>query len=202
MTALQETVVYDVQDCRIWPMLTDLTTASPTYGTAIDVPGISTVSMDPTITANELKGDGRVMANRARQDAYAFKATYGKVALGVLATILNSQKGIQNEGSGSSEIAGLDVVLPRSTGLFAVRFAITDVDLGLAAVIVTAYKCRMTAGTMVGGASDTYGQPTFDGDCTQPYHNTDPNGTRFVDYTPTLRVALHEAMPDMTSIVA
>lgn len=199
MTALHETIFYDVEDLKVWPMLTDATNASPTYDAAIDVPGVSQVSFDPTITTNTLKGDGRTMASRARLDDFQFKATYGKAAIDVLAAVMAGT--VADEGSGTTEVARLSITLPRATGLFAVRFTITDVDLGLECLCVTAFKCRLSGGTLIGSASDSYGQPTLEGVCTQPYHLTNPAGTRLVDFTPCADIALYETEPDLTDIL-
>jgi hypothetical protein len=201
MAALHETIIYDVEDLIIWPMLTDPANASPTYGSAIDVPGVSAVSMDPTITSNSLKGDGRTMAARSRLDDFAFKATYGKAALGVIDAILGGD-GVADSGSANAEIARSSIVLPKATGVFAVRFVITDVDLGLEALIVTAFKAQLSGGTLIGSGSDAYGQPALEATCVQPNHNVDDSGTMYAagGFTPCVDFALFETLPTVTTL--
>lgn len=190
MTVAHQSILYDVNDLHIWPMLTDTAGASPTYGAAIDVPGVSQVSIDPTITANSLKGDGRTMASRARLDDFAFKATYGEGALAVLDAVLNGDGVVD-----ATHVARSSLVLPRSTGKFAVRFVITDVDLGLAGLVVTAFSAQLSGGTLIAAASDAYAQPTLEATCIQPQHNTNEHGAIFVDFTPCVDFALWDVLP-------
>jgi hypothetical protein len=201
MAALHESIIYDVEDLIIWPMLTDPANSSPTYGSAIDVPGVSAVAMNPTITSNSLKGDGRTMAARSRLDDFAFSATYGKAALEVIDAILGGS-GVNDSGTGDNEVARSSIVLPKATGVFAVRFVITDVDLGLDALIVTAFKAQLSGGTLVGGGSDAYGQPTLEATCVQPNHNVNSEGTMYAaaGYTPTVDFAFFETLPTVTTL--
>lgn len=194
MTVAHESILYDIEDLRIWHMATDASNASPTYSAGVDVPGVSQVSLDPTITANSLKGDGRTMASRARLDDFAFKATYGEAALDVLAVVLSSSV------IDDAHRAHLPIVLPKATGLFAVRFVITDVDLGLDALVVTAFKAQLSGGTLLGSSSDSYSQPALEATCTQPNHDTNPAGTYLTDYTPTVDFALYDTAHNYDAI--
>lgn len=154
MPVSHETVVYDVHDAKVYPMLTDPVNSAPTYGPAIDVPGIASVSTDPNFATAELKGDARVMARKGRVDRINLSATYGKVSIDVLKTIL---------GGTIDDIADVsaDWVLTGDNSLpyFKMAFVISDLDLGLGDLHVTLYKCNLTGGTLINGSTDSFGQP-------------------------------------------
>lgn len=152
-----ETVVYDVHDCKVYPMLTDVAGSAPTYGPGVDVPGIAEVSVEPSFANSELKGDARVMAKKGRVDKMSFSATYGKVALDVLKIITGGTIVDIEDVSAEWFLTG-DNSLP----YFKLEFKISDVDLGLGDLHVTLYKCNLTGGTLLGGSSDEFGQPEME----------------------------------------
>lgn len=172
MTVPAQTALYDVVDCKVFPLLTDLAgSASPTYGAAIDVPGISAFSLDPNIVANELKGDGKVLRTKSRIDKFAVKATYGLLDLNVLATVLGGAITAQ----GASETL-YDFVLSgasASTPDFAIAAEIsdTDTDAGVGDLHVIFYKCKITGGSLLSQSTDSFGQPSMDMDVIGPNAN-------------------------------
>lgn len=154
----RDTVVYDVHDCWVYPLSAD-SGASPTYGTGVDVPGIASVGLDPNIVANVLKGDARVLDRRARIDEFSFSATYSKFSLDVLAVIFGTTVG--DSGSGTGEVADVDIEGGNELPYFGIAFDIEDVDVGLDRLRVITYKTKLSGGTLISGATDAYGQPTF-----------------------------------------
>lgn len=164
MAAPRETVLFDVDDFKVYP-LTDDTGASPVYGTAVDVPGIAEVGLDPNLLTAELKGDGgRVLAKRGKIDRFNFSATYGKLDLDVIETIIAAT--VTDYGTGDAETARARYVAGTQLPDFMAAFQILDVDTGLAAVTVSAYKCQVTGGTLLGQSTDEFGQPTVDFEAT------------------------------------
>lgn len=159
MAIATETILFDVHDCKVWPMLTDSTAASPTYGSAVDVYGISQVGVDPNMVTAELKGDARVIAKKGRLDRVNINATYGKLSLDVLDVILDATVTAGGSGATETETATLrgGVSLP----YFKFAAQIQDVDLGLGDLTVIAYKCQITGGSLVGVQTDQFGQPNF-----------------------------------------
>jgi hypothetical protein len=157
MAAGHESVVFDVQDFKVYPMLTDsASAANPTYGAGVDVPGIAEVSLEPNFVTAELKGDATVIAKKGRVDRMNVSATYGKVSIDVLAVILGGEI---TDGATSAEwlLSGLN-----SLPYFKAAFHINDVELGLGAVNVVLFKAQLTGGTLLGGSSDEFGQPTLE----------------------------------------
>lgn len=156
MAAAHETVVFDVHDFKVYPLLTD-TGASLTYGPAVDVPGIAEVSLEPNFITAELKGDARVIAKKGRVDRCNVSATYGKVSLDVLAVVLGGT--VTNAGSGAAETADWVLKGDNSLPYFKAEFKIADLDTGLGDLHVTLFKAQLTGGTLLGGSSDEFGQP-------------------------------------------
>lgn len=156
MSAGHETVVYDVHDFKVYELLTDSgASAAPTYGAAVDVPGIAEVSLEPNFVTAELKGDATVIAKKGRVDRVQVSATYGKVSIDVLDVILG---GTIDDQAGSAEWLLLGA---NSLPYFKAEFKIADVELGLGSVNVKIFKAQLTGGTLLGGSSDQFGQPTL-----------------------------------------
>lgn len=153
MPTAHESVVYDVHDFKVYALLSDALGASPTYDNAVDVPGIAEVSLDPNLVTAELKGDAKVIAKKGRIDKFNLSATYGKIALDVLAVIIG---GAVTDGTGSAKWSvGGDNSLP----YFKAVFVINDASVGQ--VKVTLYKAQLTGGTLLGQQTEQFGQPTL-----------------------------------------
>lgn len=157
MPLTHETIVYDVHDFKIYPLLTDADGASPTYGAAVDVPGIAEVGLDPNFVTAELKGDARVMARKGRVDRVSISATYGKLSLDVLKVLLGGVVSDTASTAAKWKLAGAN-----SLPYFKAAFKIDDVDTGVGDVHVTVFKGQLTGGTLLGGSSDEFGQPTLE----------------------------------------
>lgn len=152
-----ETVMFDVHDFRVYALLTDVAGASPTYATGVDVPGIAEVGLDPNLVTAELKGDARVIAKRGRIDRFNLSATYGKLDLDVLDVITPAVLTDVTSTRSTARIAS-----PAPLPYFMAQFKIEDVDEGIGTLNVTLWKCLLTGGTMLGGSTDSFGQPTMD----------------------------------------
>jgi hypothetical protein len=91
MPVAHDTVIFDVHDAQVAPMLSDTVGALPTYGSWVDVPGAAEVGFDPNFVTAELKGDARVMAKKGRIDRVNLSITFGMLSLDVLSTIYGTQ---------------------------------------------------------------------------------------------------------------
>jgi hypothetical protein len=164
------TLIYDVEDFKVYPVATDTTAASPTFGTAVDVPGISSVSLDPNIVTAELKGDGgKLIGYKSRADRFSVSATYGHLNLDVLEVIM----GQTSTADGNDFFMNLDTdELPK----FRASFQILDTSDDVGDVHVDLYVCRMSGGTLLSQSSDNFGQPTLDLVAFSPQFDTAPIG--------------------------
>lgn len=169
MAAATSAITFDVADCKVSPLTADPTGGTTTWGTAVDVPGITEVSLEPNFITNELKGDGgAVLSKKGRIDRLNFSSTYGELSQDVLVVLLGGS--VTASGSGDSEIGTLNLT-DASLPYFKVQFLITDLETGsdaLAGVHVTLQKCQLTGGSLVSGSTDTFNQPTFTAEAIKP----------------------------------
>lgn len=156
MPTRRTTVLYDVNDFKINTMIKDDTTA-PTYGTpTVDVPGIASVSMDPNINSNELKGDAMVIAKKGNIDRFNFSAQYGRIALDAQAIMLGGQvTDVTTPSSVKWTIGGTN-----SLPYFKAQFQILQAEV--ADVHLTAWKSQITGGSLIDQSTDSFGQPSVD----------------------------------------
>ncbi|MEU9198850.1 phage tail protein [Streptomyces sp. NPDC048332] len=82
------TQVYGIQDAKISPLLTDPASGTPTYGTAIDVPGIKTYEISGEIEVKTLRGDNKKLATNSALTNVQVAITHAKMSLDVLAAII------------------------------------------------------------------------------------------------------------------
>jgi len=157
MAVDRQSVVYDIYDVKLYPLLTDEVGASPTYGPAVDVPGIAELSLDPNLVTGELKGDGgKVIAKKGRLDRMNGSITYGKVALAVLEASIGGAVTDPSAGEARWVLEG-DQRLP----YFKLEGKSEDVEEGLGDLHVVLPKCQITGGTFLQGATETFTQPTM-----------------------------------------
>lgn len=166
MVMVHATEAYDVDDFKVFPLLTDAVgNASPTYGAAIDVPGIASVNLDPQFVSAVLKGDnGKTLAVRSKIDRFQVSFTYDKLDFDVLATLLG---GVVVDKS--STRAGWGVPIGGSFPSFGAACSISDVatEEGVGALHVFWYKNQITGGQILNAGTEKFNQPTGQFDC---YH--------------------------------
>jgi hypothetical protein len=159
MPADKSTITFDVADCKVYPITAD-TAVGITYGAAVDVPGIQEVTVEANFVTAELKGDGgKVLAKKGKIDRLNFSATYSELSLDVMATIFGGS--ITAAGSGTSETQSY-TFNSRSLPYFKVEFLIDDIEAGLSEIAMVLDKCQVTGGSIMGGSTDNFSQPTFD----------------------------------------
>jgi len=165
-----DTLVYDVEDFKVYPVSTDTSSASPTFGTAVDVPGINSISLDPGLVSAEVKGDGgKVLGFKSRADRYTVSATYSKLSLDVLEVIMGQTTTL----NGNDQELALDTdELPK----FRAVIQVLDTSSDVGDVHVDLYVCRLSGGTLLGQSADNFGQPTFDLVAFSPQFSTSPIG--------------------------
>jgi hypothetical protein len=169
MAALTSTTVYDIEDCKLFPVTANTSGASPTYGAAVDVPGISTLQIDPSLVSARVKGDGgKVINSKARIEVVTFSLTMAKLDLDVIATALTQNAVASTAGSETIDLDNQE--LPD----FKLEGQVLDTDDADGDVHVILFICKVTGGTILGQSSDTFGQPTLSGEARSPEHTSTP----------------------------
>lgn len=156
---MDRSIMFSVHDFKIYP-ITALGDAStdPTYGTAVDVPGISEVSIEETITEAQLRGDGRVIDQRSVLESLALSFTYGKLDPDVLAVLDGGTVSTSAGGTETRYIRDMDSLVPA----FGFAALVSEVDNPGGAAKIYGYRAKLTGGTLFGASDNSYGQPTFD----------------------------------------
>lgn len=156
---MQRSITFSIHDMKVYPItaLGDEAT-DPTYGAAVDVPGISEVSVEPSISEETLRGDGRIIDARSVLDSLSLSFTYGKLDPAVLA-VLDGGSVSQNVGGDTDRyIRNADDLIP----FFGFSALISEVDNPGGAAKLYGYRAKINGGTLFGGSDNSYGQPSFD----------------------------------------
>ena len=165
MAANKSTITFDVHDCKVYAVTAD-TDATLTYGSAVDVPGIQEVSLEPNFVTAEIKGDGgKVLAKKGKIDRLNFSATYSEMSLDVLSVIFGGSVTAAGTGSSETQTYSWD---SQSLPYFKVEFLVSDLEADLAELAVTLNKCQVTGGTIFNGSTDNFGNPSFDAEAILP----------------------------------
>lgn len=159
MALTHATVIYDVTDAHVYPLLTDAVGASPTYGAAVDLPGIAAFSADPNFVTAELKGDATIVAKKGRTDRMNVACTYDKLSTDALKVIMGGVT-----GDTASTQTAYRLSAPASLPYFKLEAQILDAEEGVGSVIVVLWKCQLTGGTLLSTSSDNFSQPTLQAD--------------------------------------
>lgn len=153
------TSVFDICDGQLYVLLSDTVGASagPSYGAAIDVPGIGALSgVDPQIVSASLKGNCRVIARQSYIDSVNFGVTFGKVATDVIQALNAGELWDSGVNHGVRVKAGVHLPYFKFVG------TITGVDAGKTQLQFIAYKAQTTSQTQLDQSSDNFGQPKFE----------------------------------------
>lgn len=156
---MERSIMFSVHDLKVYP-LTALGDAStdPTYGTAVDVPGVSEVSLEETITEATLRGDGRVLDQRSVLESLSLAFTYAKLDPDVLA-VIDGGTASQNAGADTDRYVRNASDLVPSFGFAAL---VEEVDNPGGAAKIYGYRAKISGGTVFGASDNAYGQPAFD----------------------------------------
>lgn len=171
MAVANSVITFDVKDCKVYKQLTDVATNLMTHDSAVDVPGIQEVSLEPNFITNEMKGDGgAVLAKKGKIDRLNFSCTYSELSLPVL-SVLTGQT-LAESDTGSDGLATLpfdDASLP----YFMIAFLMDDLQHSSgdepATVVCTLQKCQLTGGSLISGSTDSFSNPTFTAEAILPY---------------------------------
>ena len=171
MTVSQSAITFDVKDCKVYTVTADASGGATTFGSAVEVPRIQEVSLEPNFITNELKGDGGVvLAKKGKIDRLNFSCTYSELSLPVL-NVLLGQVGTAAGSSGTfTQTLPLD---DTSLPYFMIAVLMDDLqhsaDDEPATVVLTLQKCQLTGGSLLGGSTDSFSSPTFTAEAILPY---------------------------------
>lgn len=156
---MDRSVLFSVHDLKVYPItaLGDDAT-DPTYGSAIDVPGVSEVTLDPEVSEALLRGDGKVIDSRAVLDSLGLSFTYGKLTPAVLAAIDGGTVSTNVGSTTTRYIREADDIIPE----WGFAALVSEVDNPGGAAKLYGYRAKMSGGSLFGASDNEHGEPTFD----------------------------------------
>ena len=156
MTVSKKTALFGVDDCKIFPITADNSTAF-TCSAGIDVPGIKQLSVTMEIDEKELTGDEKTLATSTKIKSVTFNTEYAELSQEVLKILAG---GTQTSATGSETFRIDEDSLP---GYFQLQAQIKGVDLipgGDCHFII--YKAKANA-MPINGTENDYSTFSFDG---------------------------------------
>jgi hypothetical protein len=156
---MERSVVFSINDMKIYPVTApgDSSTA-PTYGTAVDVPGIISISLDSSITEAVLRGDGKIIDRRAVLDALDLSFEYAKLDPAVLAVLDGGTVTTGETPVATRYVRNADDQVPS----FGFACLVTEVDNPGGAAKVYGYNAKLSGGGIFGASDNEHGQMAFD----------------------------------------
>lgn len=88
MAITRDTVTYNLDDCKLFPLTADPVGGSPTYGSGIDVPVIQTHTAQAEFTSAELKGDAKLADVYSKCDKWTGSVRHGAMSFDALEVLL------------------------------------------------------------------------------------------------------------------
>lgn len=88
MALSHTSTLFDIDDCKIYPLTADPSGGSPTYGTGIDLPGIQQLQVTFDILTKDLYGDGQVLVTKSKIRKVNATANHAKISLSALAAMI------------------------------------------------------------------------------------------------------------------
>lgn len=82
------TSLFNIDDCKIYPLTSDPSSGSPTYGSGVDVPGIRELNVTFDMLSKELYGDAKVLSQKNKVRKVTATASHAKVSLDALVVFL------------------------------------------------------------------------------------------------------------------
>lgn len=145
---------YGTKHAQIEVLLTDAAGAAPTYGPAIDVPGIKSVTITGDIETKQLRGDNTVLDEDSTLTGIGVSFEGAKLSLDVLAAALSST--VVDSGTGATSAATLSVT--NTTRLRPFRFTAqsASADPIAGAVVFTLHKVVLSSFPELGTAEEDY----------------------------------------------
>lgn len=101
------TKVFAVTDCKVRALTADPAGGSPTYGAAVDVPGIKSVAITGTVETKRLRGDNRLLDADSVLTEVNVSIEYAKLSLDFLAVLLGGT--VADSGTTPNQLSAWDL---------------------------------------------------------------------------------------------
>lgn len=148
------TKTYGVQDAKIAKLTADPSGGSATYATAIDVPGVKSITLSGNVANKELRGDNGLLDSDSTLTNVTGTINYAKADLDIMAALLGAT--VTDSGSGSTEVAKMAMARGDELGNFKIEAVAAKSDQVAGDVHLVLYKCVITGFPFTGFAEEDY----------------------------------------------
>ncbi len=140
MPLAKESVILGINDAKIFPITVDDSTTL-TYGTAVDVPGITSLKLTPTFVEKQLKGDESVIDTYAKLEQIDWSIEHGVISLDALAIMIGGK--VTESGETPSQTQTFTLTKDDLPQYFKLEAKCDYADVGDAHFVL--YKCKCTS---------------------------------------------------------
>lgn len=154
MPVTHRSKVFAVKDARIAKLTADAAGAAPTYGTALDVPGIKSVTVGGDVTSVELRGDNKALDGDSFLSSVSVSFEYAKLDLDVLGVLLGGT--VVDAGVTPNQTATLGVTAESVFSYFYFEAVSVSADPIGGDVRIYLPKCKLTDFPELGMEEEDY----------------------------------------------
>jgi hypothetical protein len=145
---------YAISDAKIFPMLTDPPDAVPTYGPALDVPGIKSLIISGSTDTKELRGDNMLLDTSTVITSMDGTFEYAKLDLDVQTVLVGGIVQEQTDPPASAWDWGTSDYATAGYWMIIGRTPTADTPTGDCWLMV--YKCKVASFPELGFAEEDY----------------------------------------------
>lgn len=150
------TKLYAVEDCKIFPLLSDPAGGTAAYGEGIDVPGIKSMEISGDVEVKELRGDNGLLDSDSSISNVTVSYPHAKLSLDVLKALVSST--VTDSGTTPAQVSkwslkqGAKPIPYKIVG----KTPTSGGDLVGGDVYFTLFKCIMSSFPGIGLAEEDY----------------------------------------------
>lgn len=136
------TKVLELKDAKVFPLTADPAGGTPTYGAAVDIPGILKLDVSPNMVTKELHGDNVLLDIYSKAESVDIGMENAVVPLDVLALLTGGT--VTASGVTPNQKQTYDLANGDKPGYVKIEGQALYVDAGLGDVHVIFHKCKTT----------------------------------------------------------
>lgn len=145
---------YAVDDAKIAKLTADPTGGSPTYATALDVPGIKSVGISGDVNSTELRGDGQRLDQSSKLTGLSLTFEFAKASFDIFSMLAGGT--VADTGAPGAEIATWELGGSDTMSYFLFEAQTKGVDTIGGDGKFRLWKCIITSFPELGFADEDY----------------------------------------------
>lgn len=142
MPIATQTKVLELKDAKVFPLTADPAGGTPTYGAAVDIPGILKLDVSPNMVSKELQGDSVLLDIYSKVESVDIGIDNAILPLDVLALLMGGA--VTASGTTPNQKQTYDLANGNKPGYVKIEGQALYVDAGLGDVHVVIHKAKTT----------------------------------------------------------